>query len=122
MAGSRNVPAPACQIEDGAAVLAKAFQPMKIETPILVLLAGSLLAAAQSPTDSVASYGNETPAQHDARMEWLREARFGLFIHWGVYSVPAGEWDGQDQLRRVAHGGSQHPRLAIREICASSTR
>src|SRR6478736_1054737 len=34
----------------------------------------------------------ETPAQHDARMAWFREARFGMFIHWGVYSVPAGEW------------------------------
>lgn len=37
----------------------------------------------------------ETPKQHDARMEWFREAKFGMFIHWGVYSVPAGEWDGK---------------------------
>jgi alpha-L-fucosidase len=29
------------------------------------------------------------------RMQWWREARFGLFIHWGVYSVPAGSWDGR---------------------------
>ena len=36
----------------------------------------------------------ETKAQHDARMEWFREARFGLFVHWGVYAVPAGEWNG----------------------------
>jgi alpha-L-fucosidase len=36
----------------------------------------------------------ETPAQRDARMKWFREARFGLFVHWGVYSVPAGEWKG----------------------------
>jgi alpha-L-fucosidase len=41
------------------------------------------------------SRGAETPAQHDARMAWFRDARFGLFIHWGVYSVPAGEWDGK---------------------------
>ena len=27
-------------------------------------------------------------------MKWFREARFGMFIHWGVYSVPAGEWKG----------------------------
>ena len=26
----------------------------------------------------------------DQKMEWWREARFGMFIHWGVYSVPAG--------------------------------
>jgi len=28
------------------------------------------------------------------RMEWWREARFGMFIHWGVYAVPAGQYDG----------------------------
>ena len=37
----------------------------------------------------------ESPAQRDARMKWWREARFGLFIHWGLYSVPAGEWQGK---------------------------
>ena len=37
----------------------------------------------------------ETPEQHDARMKWFREARFGLFIHWGVYAVPAGTWQGR---------------------------
>lgn len=31
----------------------------------------------------------------DKRMEWWREARFGMFIHWGVYSVPAGYYNGQ---------------------------
>lgn len=34
----------------------------------------------------------ETPAQRDARMAWWREAKFGLFIHWGVYAVPAGKY------------------------------
>lgn len=33
--------------------------------------------------------------QRDAHMEWWREARFGMFIHWGVYAVPAGEWKGK---------------------------
>ncbi len=37
----------------------------------------------------------ETPAQRDARMKWWREARFGMFIHWGLYSIPAGTWDGK---------------------------
>ena len=37
----------------------------------------------------------ETKEQHDARMQWWRDARFGLFIHWGLYAVPAGEWKGQ---------------------------
>ena len=41
------------------------------------------------------SFLGETPAQHDARMKWFREARFGMFIHWGLYSQAAGEWDGK---------------------------
>jgi alpha-L-fucosidase len=28
-------------------------------------------------------------------LPWFREARFGMFIHWGLYSIPAGEWNGQ---------------------------
>lgn len=31
----------------------------------------------------------------DARMAWWRDARFGMFVHWGVYAVPAGEYKGQ---------------------------
>ncbi|MEA2261410.1 MAG: alpha-L-fucosidase, partial [Acidobacteriaceae bacterium] len=37
----------------------------------------------------------ETAAQRDARMAWWREARFGMFIHWGLYSIPAGTWNGK---------------------------
>jgi alpha-L-fucosidase len=32
---------------------------------------------------------------HEARMQWWREARFGMFVHWGLYSGLAGTWDGQ---------------------------
>ncbi|MEO7099559.1 MAG: alpha-L-fucosidase [Luteolibacter sp.] len=42
---------------------------------------------AQTPTD--------TPSEQDAKMAWWREARLGLFIHWGLYSIPAGEWNGR---------------------------
>jgi alpha-L-fucosidase len=31
----------------------------------------------------------------DERMAWWREARFGMFIHWGIYSVPAGTYKGE---------------------------
>jgi alpha-L-fucosidase len=34
-----------------------------------------------------------TPANES--IQWWREARFGLFIHWGVYAVPAGTWQGK---------------------------
>jgi len=38
----------------------------------------------------------ETKVQRDARMAWWREAKFGLFIHWGVYAVPAGKYNDVD--------------------------
>ena len=40
-------------------------------------------------------YANETAAQHDKRMAWWRDAKFGMLIHWGVYAVPAGSHDGK---------------------------
>ncbi len=42
----------------------------------------------QSETDSAI-------ADQDKRVEWWRDARFGLFIHWGIYAQPAGEWKGE---------------------------
>ncbi|MEF2245246.1 alpha-L-fucosidase [Paenibacillus sp. IITD108] len=38
---------------------------------------------------------NETD-ECDPRMQWWREARFGMFIHWGPYSVLGGEWNGKE--------------------------
>ncbi|MGI8916134.1 MAG: alpha-L-fucosidase, partial [Chloroflexota bacterium] len=34
-------------------------------------------------------------ARNDPRLQWFRDAKFGLFIHWGLYAVPAGKWKGQ---------------------------
>ncbi len=64
---------------------------------LLTLLALSLCAAQfpASAAETADPFFNETPAQRDARMKWFRDARFGLFIHWGVYAVPAGEWEGK---------------------------
>ena len=34
-------------------------------------------------------------ARQDRRLEWFRDAKFGLFIHWGLYAIPAGVWQGE---------------------------
>lgn len=52
------------------------------------LFAALACAANNSATPLPASTPPDRPA-------WFREARFGLFIHWGVYAVPAGEWQGK---------------------------
>ena len=64
--------------------------------PVAALASLGLLAASTFTTARAADLvPPETPAQKDARMAWFREARFGMFIHWGVYAVPAGEWNGK---------------------------
>jgi alpha-L-fucosidase len=48
------------------------------------LLAISLILNGNAQTDSL------------TKMTWWKEAKFGLFIHWGVYSVPAGMYNGKE--------------------------
>jgi alpha-L-fucosidase len=43
---------------------------------------------------TVAAEVEEDPTADD-RMDWWPEARFGMFIHWGLYSVAGGEWEGK---------------------------
>ena len=40
-------------------------------------------------------FGRKHPLTQDERMQWWRDAKFGMFIHWGIYSIPAGEWEGR---------------------------
>jgi len=64
----------------------------------LTLLTGFCALAprfAQAGTEPVIQM-HETAAQHAGRMAWWRAARFGMFIHWGVFSVAAGQWKGKD--------------------------
>lgn len=46
-----------------------------------------------------------TDAQAEKRIEWWRDARFGMFIHWGLYSIPArGEWvQWNEQIPRTEY-------------------
>ena len=55
-----------------------------------VLSLGSVLGIAQSTAENI--FG-ETEMEREARMEWWTDARFGMFIHWGLYALPARhEW------------------------------
>ena len=38
--------------------------------------------------------GQRPGAQTDPRLDWWREVKFGMFIHWGLYAIPAGVWQG----------------------------
>ncbi|MDB6017597.1 MAG: Alpha-L-fucosidase [Pedosphaera sp.] len=67
----------------------------KLKIYSLLILALTFFALVTQAEDA-AQTTPETKEQRDARMKWWRDARFGMFIHWGVYSVPAGVWNGEE--------------------------
>ena len=68
------------------------FPPLRgILLLLIVLFIFNLSSVSQQAKTKFLS---ETKAQKKQRMKWWEDARFGLFIHWGLYSVPAGEWKG----------------------------
>ena len=67
------------------------FAALILALAAALLLGGGGAQAAPAPDP----HALETKAQRDARMAWWRQARFGLFIHWGLYAVPAGEYNGK---------------------------
>lgn len=74
--------------------------------PHLVLaacLAGALPAGAQ-----------EEPAAE--RMTWWREARFGLFVHWGLYAIPAGRWGDETHHGEWIRDTARIPRERYAEL------
>ncbi len=55
---------------------------------------------------------------HD-RMQWWRAARFGMFVHWGLYAIPAGRWQGQEGygewiMREAGIAVDEYEKLASR--------
>jgi alpha-L-fucosidase len=50
----------------------------------------------------------------DARMKWWRDAGFGMFIHWGVYSVPAGTYKGQ-KVNRIGEWIMNRGKIPVAE-------
>lgn len=61
-----------------------------ILTTLYVVLPAAKAGAQSTPAAPVAA------ATADTHMSWWRDARFGMFIHWGVYSVPAGRYEGKE--------------------------
>ncbi len=58
-------------------------------------LAASVFAQGEPTAPKTAAAHEPSEADRDIRMAWWRNARFGMFIHWGLYSIPAGEWPGK---------------------------
>jgi len=95
-----------------------------MKTSSIILLSMCLLVSCQTnkknniDIDSVASLkGTEVfqpdwdnIAQHYEFPEWYRDAKFGIFIHWGVYSVPAfgNEWYSRNMYQKDSEEYKHH--------------
>ncbi|MCP4310299.1 MAG: hypothetical protein GY790_03465 [Bacteroidetes bacterium] len=53
---------------------------------------------------------NENKSRAAALQQW-KEMKFGMFIHWGVYSGPAGMWDGK-QIEKLGEQIQRHARIS----------
>jgi len=60
------------------------------------LFGAAVSAGPAAPIARAVEISTIATASDDQRMQWWRESRFGMFIHWGIYSVPAGTWQGKD--------------------------
>ncbi len=50
----------------------------------------------------------------DCRQQWWKEAKFGMFIHWGLYAIPAGEYKGR-QTKSVGEWIMKHLSIPVEE-------
>src|SRR5947209_20154604 len=53
--------------------------------------------------DAVEGWWTASMKNHDQRIDWWRKAKFGMFIHWGIYSLPGGEWKGNKVYGYAEH-------------------
>ena len=83
----------------------------RISSLIFLLLFVCFSFAQNSTTPTVRTLSKEE------RMQWWRNARFGLFIHWGVYSVPAGTYNGH-QINRIGEWIMNRGKIPVAEYQA----
>src|SRR5258708_36065913 len=61
------------------------------------------------------------PKSQDEKMQWFRQAKFGLFIHWGLYCIPAGEWKGQP-VAGIGEGIMNRAKIPVKEYEALASQ
>ena len=73
-----------------------------------IITGALLLAPVMSRAETAAPPPAETKEAREQRIQWWREARFGMFIHWGLYAIPGGAWkdkvnkEGYSEIRSTA--------------------
>jgi alpha-L-fucosidase len=67
-----------------------------------VLIGSMFLVTGAAQTTAPRAFDGAQARPYDAarekRLEWFRDVKYGMFIHWGLYAIPAGEWNGKRSL------------------------
>lgn len=84
-----------CSLENGTAVAQEVEDPNGLDARRAKLGLEPIAAYLHLVEQT---YSAQPPQERpkDERMRWWREARFGMFVHWGLYAIPAGRWKGKD--------------------------
>ena len=64
-------------------------------TVLMTVLCGLPSIAKCSESNGSGAEAKSKQLSREERMKWWHEARFGMFIHWGLYAIPAGQWKGK---------------------------
>jgi alpha-L-fucosidase len=72
--------------------------------------------------DGIRASSRQRPgARQDPRLDWWRDARFGLFFHWGLYSLAAGQWRGAP-VPGIGEWIMHHGRIPVADYAALASR
>lgn len=65
--------------------------------------------------------GAQTNISTDEKMEWWQDAKFGMFVHWGPYSIYGGKYMGHNQRRGGAEWIMNRCKIPVREYKAAAS-
>ena len=78
---------------------------------LILLISGCKISTDKKADKSIVT---NNPSR-DQYLDWFREAKFGMFIHWGPYSRLAGEWNGQRQSEKQAEWIMKYLKIPVNE-------
>ncbi len=81
------------------------------------ILTALLVATFTIPSYAQQTVPGETDAERDIRMQWWRDAKYGMFIHWGASTYLGGEWNGK--IYGDSHGLIRDAKIPPEEYAAA---
>jgi alpha-L-fucosidase len=92
-----------------------------IASAAAILFSTSQSLAADTNSPALEMWRQDYGLTHEERMQWWRDAKFGMFIHWGLYAVPAGTYKGQ-QVPGIGEWIMRNANIPVAEYAQYATQ